>query len=60
MGAARARINGAFLLVDAVSDESIGDTQYAVVNTRRPTLGHSVTGAKAPQTTHRSKRIKTG
>lgn len=58
--AGRARINDAFLLVDGVKDESIDDMVYAVVNTRRPKLGHAQTGAKAPQTTHRSKRIKTG
>lgn len=58
--AARARINDAFLLVDGVADEEIDGVTYTVVNTRRPKLGHSTTGAKAPQTTHRSKRIKTG
>jgi hypothetical protein len=58
--AARVRVNEDFLPVDAVRDETVEDTVYAVVSARRPKLGFNASQGKAPQTTGRTKRIKTG
>jgi len=60
MGAARACVNGAYLLIDAVLDETEDDVVWTTINTRRPKLGFNASQAKAPHIVGRTKRIKTG
>ena len=60
MGAARTCVNGAYLLIDAVLDETEDDVVWTTINTRRPKLGFNASQAKAPHIVGRTKRIKTG
>lgn len=58
--AARANVNGSYLLVDGVRDETIDGALFTVINTRRPVLGYNQSQQTGGRTTLRSKRIKTG
>jgi hypothetical protein len=58
MTSARASVNGAFLLVESVGDETIDGIAYTVVRTRRPVLGFNRSQQVGSTTTLRSKRIK--
>ena len=60
MAAARASVNGAFLLVEGVGDEDVDGTAFAVVRTRRPSLGYNQSQQTGSSTTFRNKRIKNG
>ena len=59
MAAARASVNGSFLLVEGVGDEDVDGTAFAVVRTRRPTLAYNQSQQTGSSTTFRNKRIKT-
>jgi hypothetical protein len=59
MAAARASVNGSFLLVESVGDEDIDGTAFAVVRTRRPSLAYNQSRQTGSSTTFRNKRIKT-
>jgi len=60
MTSARARINGSNLIVEGVADENIDGVLFAVVKTRRPTLGFNQSQQRGDTTTFRNKRIKNG
>lgn len=60
MASARARINDANLIVEGVTDESVDNVLFAVVNTRRPKLGYNQSQQTGATSTLRSKRIKNG
>ena len=60
MAAARASVNGSFLLVESVGDEDVDGTAFAVVRTRRPVLGYNQSQQTGSSTTFRNKRIKNG
>lgn len=60
MSAARARVNGSFLFIDSVYDETEDEVVWTTVNTRRPKLGFNASQAKAPHVVGRTKRIKVG
>lgn len=60
MKPARANIKNSNLLIESIDDETIDDVLFAVIKTRRPTLGFNQ-GQQTGQKTHlRSKRIKNG
>jgi hypothetical protein len=59
MAAARASVNGSFLLVESVGDEDVDGTPFAVVRTRRPALAYNRSEQTGSSTTFRNKRIKT-
>jgi hypothetical protein len=60
MTSARASVNDAYLLVEGVGDEMLDDGLFAVIKTRRPTLGYNQSQQTGGRTTLRSKRIKNG
>lgn len=59
MTSARAKINESHLLIESVGDETLDGILYAVVRTRRPTLGFNQSQQKGDTTVFRNKRIKT-
>jgi hypothetical protein len=59
MAAARASVNGSFLLVESVGDEDVDGKTIAIVRTRRPVLGYNQSQQTGSSTTFRNKRIKT-
>jgi hypothetical protein len=59
MAAARASVNGSFLLVESVGDEDVDGSAFAVIRTRRPTLAYNQSQQTGSSTTFRNKRIKT-
>ena len=58
MTSARARINGANLIVESLTDENVDSVLFAVVKTRRPKLGFNQSQQTGDTTTFRNKRIK--
>lgn len=60
MTAARARVQGSNLIVESVNDEDVDGVLFAVVKTRRPTLGFNQSQQRGDTTTFRNKRIKNG
>ena len=60
MAAARLNLDGAYHLAERVVDEDVEGVSYATIIARTSTTGFSPGSGKAPQTTGRSKRIKTG
>jgi len=60
MAAARLHVDGGFHLVERVADEEADGVLYATIVARRSTTGFEPGRGKAPHTTGRSKRIKTG
>ena len=60
MAPARANVNGLTLIVENLTDETIDSVLFAVVKTRRRTLGFNQSEQKGDTTTFRNKRIKNG
>ncbi|MHB8147774.1 MAG: hypothetical protein ACYDGM_11025 [Vulcanimicrobiaceae bacterium] len=60
MAAARIHVDGGYHLVERVADEDVDGMMYATIVARRSTTGFEPGRGKAPHTTGRSKRIKTG
>ncbi len=60
MAAARMHADGSYHLIERVADEDADGTLYATIVARRSTGGFEPGRGKAPHTTGRSKRIKTG
>lgn len=60
MAPARAMVNGSTLIVESVTDETVDSVLFAVIRTRRRTLGFNQSQQKGDTTTFRNKRIKNG
>ena len=60
MAPARAMVNGSTLIVESVTDETVDCVLFAVIKTRRRTLGFNQSQQKGDTTTFRNKRIKNG
>ena len=60
MAPARTMVNGATLIVESVTDETVDSALFAVIKTRRRTLGFNQSQQKGDTTTFRNKRIKNG
>lgn len=60
MAAARVHVDGGYHLVERVSDEDAEGSNVVTILARRTALGFEPGRGKAPHTTGRSKRIKTG
>lgn len=58
MTSARARVNGANLIVESLTDENVDGVLFAVVKTRRQKLGFNQSQQTGDTTTFRNKRIK--
>lgn len=57
---ARAIVNGSNFVVESLSDEEVDGVLFAVIKTRRRTLGFNQSQQKGDTTTFRNKRIKNG
>lgn len=55
---ARAMVNGSNLVVESLTDENVDSILFAVIKTRRRTLGFNQSEQKGDTTTFRNKRIK--
>ena len=60
MAPARAMVNGSTLIVESLTDETVDNVLFAVITTRRRTLGFNPSQQQGDTTTFRNKRIKNG